>query len=101
MSNIGFAQIFIAKKYKNISSLRTIGLIVMGICLSSLIIAIMFTLQNWAGAFLNFIISIISLVIIGIIAFIKWKHRTDEKFYKSILFRIVGWVILGICVLFF
>jgi hypothetical protein len=94
-NEIRLRNIFQKDSYKNISPLRIIGAVGVGFALSSTLIGIMFTFQNWTGAKINLGVGLVSLLIIVIIATIKYA-KTKADFYTCIFKRVAIFGGLGL-----
>ncbi|NVO03062.1 MAG: hypothetical protein HXX09_10225 [Bacteroidetes bacterium] len=100
LNNLSFKDLFIARSYSKIGSLKTIGTIGLGFALSSVVAGIMFIELVWYGGYPNVVIGMITLLIIGIVALIKISKSENKLFYKNVLFRAFGFIILGLISLF-
>lgn len=87
LNRIGFKQIFKKESYKGLSALRIIGAIGAGMAFSAICVGILFKLQLWAGANINLIAGLATLLIVLTIALIKYLKAKGE-FYIGILKRI-------------
>jgi len=94
-NQIKLKTIFKKDSYNEISILRIIGSVATGFTLSSLLIGILFKLQNWPLANNSLIAGLFSSVPILIIVVIKFiRNRT--QFYKRILLRILIFGVAGL-----
>lgn len=86
-NGIRLRNIFKKSSYTGISTMRVVGAIVTGICLSNLLVGILFKLQFWPGANPMLIVSLIPTLIVLILVIIKLIKNTD-KYYPRIQLRI-------------
>lgn len=86
-NNIRIRGIFKRNSYKNISVLRILGSIFVGICLSITVIAILFHFQVWPGAIAMMYLWPIGMILVLLAVLSKW-FLTKDSFYKGILKRI-------------
>jgi len=96
-NNIKFKEIFKKKSYVDTNKKRLIGAIGTGFTLSMAVVGILFKIQLYPGAETQLMVGIGGLIIVSIISIIKMLKKS-EKFYKSILIRVV--IFGAICVFF-
>ncbi len=92
-------NIFKKDAYKDISIGKIIGSVLLGFSLSAVLMGIIFKLNIYPGALLTQLSGLIPLLIISIIAFIKFL-KNNEVFYKKALIRSVIIGGFGLLVLF-
>ena len=95
LNNIPLSKIFSKNSYKEISTLRIIGLIFLGMSLAGIVSGILFKIQFYPTARLMLISSFNILIIAGIVAFIIYIKKKSE-FYKKIIIKIFIYGILGL-----
>jgi hypothetical protein len=94
-NDIKIQQIFKKDSYKNISGVRILGAVLTGFGLSIVTLALMFKLQSWPGADAILIAGLFVLLIVTIIAIIKYS-KNKSNFYTRIFKRIAIWGGLGL-----
>jgi len=87
-NNITFKGIFIKASYKDLSVLRIIGSIAVGMAFSTILTGILFRLQHWPGANLNLATGLILSSIILVIGLIRYLKNKDN-FYRNIFLRFI------------
>lgn len=87
-NQIQFKKIFNKDSYKELSNLRIIGAIAVGIVLAIICIGLLFKLQRWPGARINLFMGLILSLIVLIIALIKYS-KSKEDFYSRIIKRLI------------
>ena len=93
-NNIPLSKVFKKEQYEDLSKLRIIGTIALGIGLGFTLLAILFTLMSWP--FNNFYsIGIPIIINVGLIVFIKY-YRIRKDDYIKILKRVFIVGLIGI-----
>ena len=87
LNNIRFRNILKKESFKGISTLRILGVIFTGFTLSSTLIYCLFKFQRWPYGNEGLLISIYGLLIIIVVALIKYL-TTKDKFYSTLLIRL-------------
>ncbi|OUS00982.1 hypothetical protein A9Q86_09565 [Flavobacteriales bacterium 33_180_T64] len=88
LNNIRLRNIFKKESYKKTSPLRILGTVLTGFILSLTLIYSLFKFQLWPYGNEGLLISIYGLLIVIIIALIKYL-TSKNKFYSSILKRLI------------
>jgi len=86
-NEIRLIQILKKASYKELSALRIVGSIGIGMGLAAICIGILFKLQHWPGANTNLIAGLFTILIILIVALFRFVKNKDD-FYKRIFKRI-------------
>ena len=86
-NGIRLRNIFKKASYEGISTMRVVGAVVTGICLSNLLVGILFKLQLWPGANATLIVALIPTIIVLIIILIK-LFKNKDSYYSGIQLRI-------------
>ncbi len=98
-NDIRLRKIFKKDSYKEISSLRILGAVGVGLALSMTTIGLMFKFQSWPGADFNLGAGLLGLLIVTIIGLIKYsKNKSD--FYTRIFKRVTILGGLGLILMF-
>lgn len=99
LNNIRFRNIFNQASYKGISILRILLTIVTGFVLSTLVIYILFKFQQWPYGAIGLQITLIGLAFIICVVIIKYLV-SKSKFYLNFLIRLFSIGVVGIVLLF-
>lgn len=96
-NSISFKQIFKKDSYKGTSVLRIIGSVGAGIIFSAVCIGILFKLQRWPESEYSLLVGLIGILIIFIVALIKYIG-SRSVFYLKIIYRtfIIGGLGIGL-----
>jgi hypothetical protein len=94
-NEINLRAIFAKDSYKDISLLRIIGAIGVGIALSLTIIGLLFTFNSWSGSSFSLGAGLFGLLIVTIIGLIRYA-KNKSKYYTRIFKRVAIIGVLGL-----
>jgi hypothetical protein len=86
-NGIRLRHVFKKEAYKETNAKKIIGAIATGICLSTLIIGVLFKLQNWPGANSMLLIGLTFTLPLAIFVIVKFFIRNYHTYYKKIMLR--------------
>ena len=81
-NGIGLFDLFKKDAYKAVSKWRIVGAIAVGICLSAICMGIMFKIQYYPGANVMLVSGLEMVLIVTIVAFMKWLKQRDDYYIK-------------------
>ncbi len=94
-NKIPLRQAFKKDAYKGISIFRIIGSVGTGMALSVLVVGMVFKIMYWPNGDYMLLLGIVFCLISIVVSIIKYTSKRDI-FYKRLLFRLSGWVVVGI-----
>jgi hypothetical protein len=94
-NGIRFRKAFKRENYAGISAMRIQGAVATGFVFSMIIIGMMFRLQSWPGAASNLVVGLIALLILVVVALLRYRNNRSE-FYVRIFKRAAVFGVLGI-----
>jgi hypothetical protein len=86
------------ESYKNISTKRVIGAIVVGLTLGTCLVPILFKIQSWPAAKFQVFTGLTAAVLVILISLIKYQ-KSKDKYYSTILKRVVVFGALALSLL--
>jgi hypothetical protein len=98
-NDIRFRKIFRKESYAGISTMRIVGAVATGLALSMTTIGMLFKFQSWPGASFNLFVGLSALLIVTVIAVIKYL-KTRSAFYTGVFKRVAVFGMLGLILLF-
>lgn len=94
-NKIPLRQVFKKEAYKGISIFRIIGSVGTGMALSTLVVGMVFKIMYWPNGDYMLLLGIVFCLISIVVSMIKYTSKRDV-FYKRLLFRLLGWVVVGV-----
>jgi hypothetical protein len=93
-NNIRFRSMFKGESYAHTNTMRIIGAVCSGLCLSVLLTGILFKFLLWPGAMPMLIVGLVPSGIILVIAFVKYL-TTKNRYYAGVLVRVGVYLLLS------
>lgn len=71
----------------NLSDLRKVGSVILGIVYSIVVVAITFKALHWPGTIVQLILAMLLLLFTTIVSIVRLKKSSTPEYYKRVLYR--------------
>jgi len=93
-NGIRFRKMFKKASYANITTMRIVGSVMVGLALAILMTGILFKVMSWPGAGINLLFGLVATLIGGAVAAVKLIN-VKAPFYQRVLKRVAVWGTVG------